>query len=304
MVFNGDPIRIGLVATPGATSVSIGLYLPGTNTLYAMLPTDFLFITSLRCTANGEVDLLSAAAGASAVSASTLLASFQSTGYWKEVGSEALSGPQGVLPSVFTPVNTTAVALSGTGFVQHAPAITRPAFLAPLTPTPSSSTTPVVVSNPALINIVPGTLRNDFPGYVGVQITVGAAPITITALGRMNYAGNSLTHGVVLSSTNTPATSFIVSTLINTALGTPGSVQYSTLATPVVIPAGTTLYLTSYETNGGDQWSNNDASVNTTSDFSPTYTAVDTFSATSTLTGLTYGTATGIYVPPDLLYHL
>ena len=41
-----------------------------------------------------------------------------------------------------------------------------------------------------------GTVRNDFSGYVGMQVVVGAEPLTVTALGRMMASGNSGIHTV------------------------------------------------------------------------------------------------------------
>lgn len=133
---NGDPIRIGFDAAASSTSSStLNLYTPGTNTLYTMLPTDFLYITSLLCNSAGAVDLLAAAAGASAAASSTLLASFNSTGFWEEVGSEALSGPQGVQPSVLATAGAPSTKITGTGFIVRSPGTTRPNFMNSQVPT-------------------------------------------------------------------------------------------------------------------------------------------------------------------------
>jgi hypothetical protein len=42
------------------------------------------------------------------------------------------------------------------------------------------------------------TLKNDFTGWLGMKFTVGASPLTVTALGRTFASGNSLTHIVKL----------------------------------------------------------------------------------------------------------
>ena len=43
-----------------------------------------------------------------------------------------------------------------------------------------------------------GTLRNNYTGYVGMKVAVGASPVTVTALGRIFASGNSGTHVVKL----------------------------------------------------------------------------------------------------------
>ena len=41
-----------------------------------------------------------------------------------------------------------------------------------------------------------GTARNNFSGWVGMSVTVGNTPLTVTALGRMEVAGNTGNHTV------------------------------------------------------------------------------------------------------------
>src|SRR5262249_20801535 len=41
-----------------------------------------------------------------------------------------------------------------------------------------------------------GKLRNDYSGWVGMEVVVGASPVTVTQLGRMMASGNSGTHTV------------------------------------------------------------------------------------------------------------
>ena len=43
-----------------------------------------------------------------------------------------------------------------------------------------------------------GSPRNEWSGYVGMKVVVGAAPVTVTALGRMMLSGNTGTHTVKL----------------------------------------------------------------------------------------------------------
>jgi hypothetical protein len=40
----------------------------------------------------------------------------------------------------------------------------------------------------------PGAARNDFAGWLGMKITVGASPMTVTDLGRYMLSGKSQMH--------------------------------------------------------------------------------------------------------------
>ena len=44
----------------------------------------------------------------------------------------------------------------------------------------------------------PGAAINSFNGWLGMQFTVGASPLTVTGLGRIYLAGNSHSHVVKL----------------------------------------------------------------------------------------------------------
>ncbi len=99
-----------------------------------------------------------------------------------------------------------------------------------------------------------GTLRNDFSGYVGMQFTVGNAPISLTSVGRIYVSGNSQLHTLKLvdAATGLDVSGGTVYLFMSGA--TPGSLyQYATLSAPVVLPAHTSYYLLSQE-GYGDQW--------------------------------------------------
>ena len=125
------------------------------------------------------------------------------------------------------------------------------------------------VSNPPpaaasyVTGTVLGTLRNDYSGFVGVQVVVGANPITITDLGRIVASGNSGTHTVKLvqasDGTDVPGGSVSIATSGEAA----GQFLYGTLSTPVTLAAGATYYVVSQETPGGDTWYNWDTEVTT-----------------------------------------
>ena len=97
------------------------------------------------------------------------------------------------------------------------------------------------------------TLRNNYPGYVGMKIVVGANPVTVSALGRIMANGNSGTHTVKLvnGSTGKDVPGGSVSLSMN---GTVGQFQYASLASPVTLSASAAYYLVSQETSSGDTW--------------------------------------------------
>jgi hypothetical protein len=150
----GDPIRWAFYGSTGSTSQAISLFYPGTNSTYTLLATDFVYFTSfMECVLGNNVTaangtggwaLLSLAAGATSTSfaASTLLmtggSAATSAHLWAAADmSEAISGPQGVLPSILaSPTNSTIFyAVVGTGFVVHSPGTARPSFLNSQVPT-------------------------------------------------------------------------------------------------------------------------------------------------------------------------
>ena len=107
---------------------------------------------------------------------------------------------------------------------------------------------PFVTSVPASGRAV----RNDFSGWVGMKLTVGAAALNVSSLGRICAAGNSLTHTVKLVNAGTKEDA--ASAQVNMAGCTAGQIVYNTLAGTVTLPAGTSYYLVSQEAAGNDQW--------------------------------------------------
>ncbi|HHW49553.1 MAG TPA: DUF4082 domain-containing protein [Clostridiaceae bacterium] len=97
-------------------------------------------------------------------------------------------------------------------------------------------------------------IRNNFSNYVGMKITVGSLPITVTHLGRYYVAGNNGVHTlkIVKASDGTD----VASVSVNMGSGTADSLgyKYASLDNPVVLSSNTAYYIVSFETNGGDQW--------------------------------------------------
>jgi hypothetical protein len=103
-----------------------------------------------------------------------------------------------------------------------------------------------------------GALRNDFNGWLGMKFTVGASPLSVTALGRYVISGNNATHMVKLvnSSSGTDVPNGSVSIALSGA--TAGQFKFGLLANPITLSANTSYYVVSQETPGGDQWASRD----------------------------------------------
>lgn len=139
-----------------------------------------------------------------------------------------------------------------------------------------------------------GSLRT-FPFSLGMKITVGAAGITVTHLGRMCHTGNTLTQSL---SIRNAAGTILASASVNSSLGTPGSFQYVALGTPYALSASTSYYIHSDE-SGGDQF--NDVFTSP----SVTYTSVISAMQNSYETGgapVDGGSPDDPYGPLDIKY--
>jgi chitodextrinase len=77
--------------------------------------------------------------------------------------------------------------------------------------------------------VVPGALHNDWSGWVGKQIGVGANPVTVTKLGRMIAPGNAGTHTVKLVRASDEMDVPGGSVSIAMSEGTAGQFQYGSL---------------------------------------------------------------------------
>ena len=87
-----------------------------------------------------------------------------------------------------------------------------------------------------------------------MQFTVGSAPLTVTALGRIYVPGNSNSHIVKLVRVSDGSDLPNGAVTITFPSGTPGQFTYGQLPSPVTLPANTSYYLASQELNGSDQW--------------------------------------------------
>lgn len=149
----------------------------------------------------------------------------------------------------------------------------------------------------ALVSVTIGTPRTDFSGYVGFQFIVGAVNITVKQLGRYVLLGNSGSHAVsIRDSGGTP----ITSTTVNTSGQTVGAPIYGTASSEVVLTAGSTYYVLSQETLGGDTWGDQ-AAVTPSSDLQGHDFYAACFSASSS--GVpSLGDANMAFVPLNFKY--
>jgi hypothetical protein len=164
-------------------------------------------------------------------------------------------------------------------------------FTQVLPPVVASSDTVLVTSQDTT-----GTLRNDVDGKVGFQFTVGANPITVTALGRWVVSGNSGAHNLVIMTGDCSST--LAAVIVNTSGATPGTYLYATI-TPLTLSANASYRVLSTETSAGtEQWYSN-GPITTTSD-------VGSISAAYSIAGPGCGNAAAneSYVPVNLKYHL
>ena len=118
----------------------------------------------------------------------------------------------------------------------------------PAIPAPGvTSSTPFVTSQ-----ALNAPLRNQYSGWVGMQFRVGAAPLTVTSLGRICVAGNSGQHVMKLVASDADVSGG--SATVSMSGCTPGQYAYASLPSPITLSAGATYLLMSQEIANGDFW--------------------------------------------------
>ena len=100
----------------------------------------------------------------------------------------------------------------------------------PNTPSPDPGAPFVTAYN---LNSQP--VRHDFTGWVGMKLTVGPYPVTVSELGRAFVPGNSGTHTIkfVQASDETDVPGGSASVIM--AGGTAGQFSYTALANPIIV---------------------------------------------------------------------
>jgi len=148
---HGDPIKWSFYGILPQSTQSLILTLPGTSTNYAFQPNDILFLTSYVEAAQGAAEssgqpwlitLLGPGETSTAVNATNALLTGGSltsgAKSWSDASfSEAIAGVQGIIPTIIglPGGGSGATIIVGTGFVVHAPGLTRPAFMNSQVPT-------------------------------------------------------------------------------------------------------------------------------------------------------------------------
>lgn len=162
----------------------------------------------------------------------------------------------------------------------------------------SVASTPPATDKNFVLSTSLGSLRNDFTGWVGMSVTIGASSLTVDQLGRMFAPGNAATHTLKIVDAATGSDVPGGSVAVSMSGGTAGNFVYGTLSAPVVLSSGATYHILSQETVGGDKWYD----YNTTA--STNWEA--TLSASVYGTGTSYvainGSAGHTYVPVDFKY--
>ncbi len=131
----------------------------------------------------------------------------------------------------------------------------------------SSSATLMVfaTSSNYITSTSPGTLRNNYTGWVGMSITVGNSPLTVTSLGRMFAVGNTGSHTVKIVNAATGSDVSGASVSIPMSGGVIGEFVYANLSGGVTLSANTSYLILTQETNGGDEWYDWNTTAQTTS---------------------------------------
>jgi hypothetical protein len=149
-----------------------------------------------------------------------------------------------------------------------------------------------------------GNLRNDWTGPVGLSFTC-ASNATCRALGRWVTTGNTQPHVVALCSSSWAVLAYAT---VTTAGATPGTYAYANLTTPYPMSAGTTYFILSQETSGGDQFYDVNSLVQTSVTFSGESSSTsDAIYATGTLPnsitpGGPWGSSGDAYGPVNIQY--
>jgi fibronectin type 3 domain-containing protein len=150
---------------------------------------------------------------------------------------------------------------------------------------------------PLVTGTPPGTLQNNYSGWVGMRFVVGSSPLQVRALGRILINGTSHTHELRLIHAETKAT-------VASALWTPSGeihnqISYAALGVPVTLSAGTEYYLVSRETAGGGSFYSFNAVVSTTAAVR-VLSAIESGNGSTWIPGETSGG--GKYGPVSLIY--
>ena len=131
----------------------------------------------------------------------------------------------------------------------------------PATTSATPGITSFVIDEPPIT----GTARNNYTGWVGMEIMVGPNPLIVTQLGRIVAPSNSGVHEVkIVSPTVTPVpgqavdgvdvVSASVTTIVQVDQSNLGRFAWATLLQPVTLQPNTTYFVVSSEIENSDLW--------------------------------------------------
>jgi hypothetical protein len=108
--------------------------------------------------------------------------------------------------------------------------------------------------------ITNGTARSNFDGSVGESFTtgIGVTP-TVAQMCRWKISGNSQTHTVYL--VDDLDNTVLASVSVDMSTGSAGSWVCTALGSPFTLSATHNYSIMSGESNGGDQWYNDDSTI-------------------------------------------
>jgi len=156
-------------------------------------------------------------------------------------------------------------------------------------------------SVPFINSFTAGTLRSNAGFPLGFRFTVGSSAMTVTSLGRWRVSGNTGMHVVQIVDTSSP-NGHVAQATLDMSSGTVNAFKFAAI-TPVVLTANHDYFVVSEESNGGDQWSDDNATVGTTADGTITTSEYEPGGINS---GVWQSNTAGVksYVAPNFEYYI
>jgi len=111
-------------------------------------------------------------------------------------------------------------------------------------------------------DFIAGDSWNNYTGWVGMQLQVGARPLEVSSLGRVYITGNKASHELRLVRVSDRVV--LAAATWTPSGGVHNQIKYVALAAPVTLAPNTQYYLASREEAGRDRWYNHNTTVTTT----------------------------------------
>jgi hypothetical protein len=299
VTFSGAGVTAGTPTAATATSLTVpvtitGAAPTGARSIQVVTGGETVSLANVFTVTQG-IPLLITVTPANPSVAQSLTQQFTATGTYSDSSTQDLTASvtwQSVTTAVATITSgglATVVAASGTTSISATLGAATGSTVLTALPPPSA---------PFLTGFTQGAAqRNDYTGFVGMQLTVGSLPVNVYSLGRVCVAGNSQVHIVKLVSASTQTDVPGASAPVNMATCTASNqFVYSDLATPVSLPAGSTYYVVSQEFSNGDKWYEQ-APITTKTDATVNHSVYLNGSIWTPL-----GSPNTSYVPPDMKY--